>query len=293
MTPLLRDIFILLRPHQWVKNLLVLAAPFFGGVLYTSYGMFFIMLIAFVAFSLASSAGYIANDIADLESDKRHPTKKLRPLAAGRISTHGALVIAVLALLLSITCSLMIGPEFLMIIAAYICLSLLYSFYLRRLVIIDCFSIAIGFVLRIEAGGVASDVVVSNWLLLTTFLLSLLLALGKRRSELTLAVHDPGIIRESLSKYTENFLDTSIAIFATTSIVTYAIYSIEVETRVFLITLPFACYGVLRYIYLVQTAANGDPTESLLRDPPLLLCVILWLAITAFIIYYENIPGLS
>ncbi len=270
----------------------MLAPPFFGGVLFTGWGMAFIMFFAFVAFSLVSSAGYIINDIVDLEADRLHPKKKLRPIASGKVEVTEALVIAICALVGAAAISYNIDAGFLLIIISYMVLSVLYSLFLQRFALIDCFVIAIGFVLRIEAGGMASGTVVSNWLLLTTFVLSLLLALGKRRFELAAASVDPAAHRESLSGYSLNFLDQAITIFATTAIVTYAIYAIEVGSKVFLITVAFACYGVLRYMHLVHSSISGDPTESLFRDPPLLLCVFLWLVLTALIIYHDNLLGL-
>ena len=292
MPSLFRDIVLLLRPHQWVKNLLVLAPPFFGGVLFTGWGMAFIMFFAFLAFSLASSVGYVINDVVDLEADRFHPQKKLRPIASGKVRKAEALVIALAAFVGAVVISYSLDIGFLAIVIAYMVLSVLYSLFLQRFALIDCFVIAIGFVLRIEAGGLASGTVVSNWLLLTTFVLSLLLALGKRRHEFTAAAADPSGHRESLSGYSLNFLDQAITIFATTAIVTYAIYAIEVGSKVFLITVVFACYGVLRYMHLVQSSISGDPTESLLRDPPLLLCVLLWLVLTAVILYHDNLLGL-
>ena len=270
----------------------MLAPPFFGGVLFTGWGMAFIMFFAFVAFSLASSAGYVINDIVDLEADRLHPKKKLRPIASGRVGTAEALVIALCALVGAAIISYSLDTGFLVIVIAYMALSVLYSLFLQRFALIDSFVIAIGFVLRIEAGGMASGTVVSNWLLLTTFVLSLLLALGKRRHELAAAAVDPAGHRTSLSGYSLNFLDQAITIFATTAIVTYAIYAIEVGSKVFLITVVFACYGVLRYMHLVQSSTSGDPTESLLRDPPLLLCVLLWLVLSALIIYQDNFLSL-
>jgi 4-hydroxybenzoate polyprenyltransferase len=289
MSPFFQDIVLLLRPHQWVKNLLVLAPPFFGGVLYTGRGMAFIMFFAFVAFSLASSAGYVMNDIVDRESDRLHPKKRLRPIASGKVGLTEAVVIAVVAFAVSAVISFQLGTWFLLIIIAYLALSLLYSFYLQRFALVDCFVIATGFVLRIEAGGIASGTSVSNWLLLTTFLLSLLLALGKRRFELAAAGGDPAALRESLSGYRLNFLDQAITIFATTTLVTYAIYAIETGSQIFLVTVPLACYGVLRYMYLVQGSISGDPTESLLKDTHLLLCVLIWLVLTTLIIYHQNL----
>ncbi len=292
MRRLVKDLVQVLRPEQWLKNLLVIAPPFFGGVVFSSAEMVVTMLLAFVAFSLASSTGYTINDISDIESDSVHPKKRLRPIAAGRVSVGTAYTLAVITLLLSLGVSYYIGLPFLIIIVVYLLLSFSYSYYFERIVILDVFIIALGFVLRIEAGGVASGVGVSSWLLLTTFLLSLLLAFGKRRYEMVLYRSGEGGFREVLGAYRENFLDTAISIFATTAIVTYSIYAVDIASRAFLLTVPFVCFGVLRYMYLVQTDTSGDPTESLLRDRWLFLCVFVWLLLTGFIIYYENVLGL-
>lgn len=291
MTALFKDIIYILRPQQWVKNFLVLAPPFFGGVLFTSSEMFFKMFLAFIGFSLASSTAYIVNDISDIKSDLMHPKKKLRPVASGRVSISEAIIVALITLTLSIAASLVISKLFMLVTIGYLLLSLSYSFYLERMVIIDVFTIAIGFVLRIEAGGVASGIEVSSWLLLTTFLLSLLLAFGKRRYELVMTNKNRSQFREVLAAYNEKFLNTALGIFATAAIVTYSLYVVEIESKFFLITIPFACYGVLRYMYLVKTDTRGDPTESLLKDKPLFLCVLVWLLISAAIIYFKNIAG--
>ena len=291
MQAFFKDIIYTLRPQQWIKNFLVFAPPFFGGTLFTSSDMLFKMFLAFIGFSLASSTAYIINDISDIESDRFHPQKKLRPLTSGRINMLTAIVLGIITLVLSLAASIEIGIQFLMITAAYLVLTLSYSFYLQKIEIIDVFCIAIGFVLRIEAGGVASGTEVSNWLLLTTFLLSLLLAFGKRRHELVVHNDPENSFREVLSRYNTNFLDTTLGIFATTAIVTYAIYTVEIESRIFLITVPFSIFGVLRYMYLVQTDTRGDPTESLYKDSPLLLSVLLWFLITTAIIYSKNIAG--
>ena len=292
MVRLIKDYIYLLRPEQWLKNLLVLAPPFFGGVLFSNSFMVSTMILSFIAFSLASSTAYVTNDISDIESDKLHPKKKLRPLAAGRVGVSQAVVLAVITLVASLVLSYLVNTGFLIITAVYLLLSLLYSLYFERIVIVDAFIIAIGFVLRIEAGGLASGIGVTSWLLLTTFLLSLLLVFGKRRFELAMVKNKGQSFRKVLADYNEKFLDTALGIFATSALVTYSIYVVGSDSKIFLITIPFACYGVLRYMYLVQTDTSGDPTESLLKDMWLLLCVTIWLVITALIIYFQHISGL-
>ena len=292
MPTILKDLIYLLRPEQWLKNLLVLAPPFFGGVLFTSRGMITEMVLAFIAFSLASSTGYITNDISDIAPDRQHPKKKLRPLASGRVSVAQAAVLALITLVLSIGVSLLVNKGFLIITVVYLVLSLLYSLYLEKIVIVDAFIIAIGFVLRIEAGGLASGIEVTSWLLLTTFLLSLLLVFGKRRFELVMARNKGIAFRNVLTEYNEKFLDTALSIFATSALVTFSIYAVGIKSKVFLITIPFACYGILRYMYLVQTDTSGDPTESLLKDKWLFSCVVIWLLITSLIIYFQDLSGL-
>ena len=292
MPRLFKDYIYLLRPEQWLKNLLVLAPPFFGGVLFSSSEMVISMILAFIAFSLASSTAYVTNDISDKESDKLHPKKKLRPLASGRVGVTEAAVLAVITLIISLVLSFWVNKGFLLITAVYLVLSLLYSFYFERIVIVDAFIIAIGFVLRIEAGGLASGIEVTSWLLLTTFLLSLLLVFGKRRFELTMVKNKEHTFRKVLAQYNEKFLDTALGIFATSALVTYSIYVVGSESKIFLFTIPFACYGILRYMYLVQTDKSGDPTEALLKDKWLFLCVVIWLLATSLIIYFQDISGL-
>jgi len=285
-------IFIrIIRPHQWVKNLLIIAPPFFGGTLFSSEKVMIEMILAFIAFSLASSAGYIINDIADINTDRLHPRKKLRPLASGEIGIAQALVMIAITAAVSMALSLKIAPSFAFVVALYLALDILYSFYIKHIAILGSFSIALGFVLRITAGGAASGVEISSWLFLATFLLSLLLAFGKRRQEL-LSIKGPQEFRKELSNYTTVFLDTAIAIFSTTAIVTYSLYAVDRGPRIFIATVPFVCYGVLRYLYLVQNRGEGDPTEALLSDKALFACVFLWIVVTALIINFNYLLGL-
>ncbi|MGH7807854.1 MAG: UbiA family prenyltransferase, partial [Thermodesulfobacteriota bacterium] len=246
------------------------------------------MVQAFFAFSFASSAGYIINDLYDKEADRHHPKKKSRPIASGRVNTVQAVLLILLALGVSVGLSLRFAQEFIFILFLYLLLDVVYSFSLQHVLILDAFCIALGFVFRIEAGGIASRIQVSTWLFIVTFLLSLLLAFGKRRFELS-SFDNSTSHRKVLAKYTVNFLDSTLAIFSTTAIVTYSIYVVERGVKGLLITVPFVCYGVLRYMYLVQTDSNGDPTETLLKDKGLFICVFLWVVVTAVIIHLQDI----
>lgn len=281
------DYIRLLRPHQWIKNLLIIAPPFFGGAFLADPTIFFKMVQAFFAFSFASSTGYIINDLFDLRTDRLHPIKKFRPIASGSVSVGMSIILLLLTFILSMGLSLRFGEGFILIIILYLILNIAYSLSLQHIVIVDAISIALGFVFRISAGGEASGIEVSSWLFLTTFLLSLLLAFGKRRFELV-SFNNSTAFRRVLAKYRMNFLDTALSIFATTAIVTYSLYAVERGPRAFVITVPFVCYGVLRYMYLVQTDTSGDPTEALLKDKWLFTCVFLWIIATAIIIYFHD-----
>jgi len=285
------DYIRLLRPHQWIKNLLIIAPPFFGGVFLADPTISFKMVQAFFAFSFASSTGYIINDLFDLRTDRLHPIKKFRPIASGSVSVGMSIILLLLTFILSMGLSLRFGEGFILIIILYLILNIAYSLFLQHIVIVDAISIALGFVFRIGAGGEASGIEVSSWLFLTTFLLSLLLAFGKRRFEL-MSFDNSTSFRRVLAKYRMNFLDTALSIFATTAIVTYSLYAVERGPRVFIVTVPFVCYGVLRYMYLVQTDASGDPTEALLKDKWLFSCVFLWIIATAIIIYFQHNPSI-
>ncbi|MEE9251748.1 MAG: decaprenyl-phosphate phosphoribosyltransferase [Thermodesulfobacteriota bacterium] len=281
------DFVRIIRPHQWTKNLLILAPPFFGAVLFFDKHLIINMTVAFFAFSFASSSGYMINDLFDIKTDRLHPQKKHRPIPSGRVGTTHVLVLVALMLCLSLALSLTLGLQFILLILLYLSISLLYSLYLQHVPILDAFSISSGFVIRIGAGGNASGVEISSWLYLTTFLLSLLLAFGKRRYELS-TLENSGDFRKVLSDYSTGFLDSATGIFATISIVTYSLYTVDRGPKSFILTVPFACYGVLRYLYLVQSRQSGDPTEALLSDKWLFLCVFLWIVLTALIVYFPD-----
>lgn len=283
------DILSLLRIHQWIKNLLIFAPPFFAGIFFNNLEMFFHMIVAFFCFSLISSSTYIINDLTDISSDKLHPTKKNRPIPSGRINKYIAVLILLVCFLSSIFLSYSFGTSFLMVLGLYLFLGIAYSLFLQYLVILDAFTIAAGFVLRILAGGYASNTEVSSWLLLTTFLLSVLLAFGKRRYELSIVGKNSAPFRKVLKEYSERFLDAGILIFATTAIVTFSIYAVEIGSKQFLMSVPFACYGVLRYLHIVQRENGVDPTDAFIKDKALSIAVFLWILVSALIVYFDDI----
>jgi decaprenyl-phosphate phosphoribosyltransferase len=276
--------FLVLRTHQWVKNLLVLAPPYFGDVLFSNLDIFLMMTQAFIAFSFASSTVYIINDIFDKQEDIAHPTKKFRPIASDTLDNRSALILACLTFIISIVLSLSFDKSFIFFLIVYLFLNIAYSLFLQYIVFVDAFSIAIGFVLRVEAGGAASSVNVSSWLIIMTVILSLLLAFGKRRFELG-SQEEENKFREVLARYKAMHLDQILVFLGIAAIVSYSLYSFSRGTWGFLMTIPFVCFGVIRYLYLVKTLRMGDPTESFFNDKWLLVCVLIWFLITFIIIY--------
>lgn len=276
--------FLVLRANQWVKNLLVLAPPFFGGTLFSDLDIFLKMTLAFLAFCFASSTVYIINDILDKHEDVAHPTKKFRPIASDTISSRSALVLAFLMFIMSLSLALSFHKSFIIFLAAYLILNIAYSLFLQYLVFVDAFSIAVGFILRIEAGGVASSIAVSSWLIVMTVILSLLLAFGKRRFELGSEAQETKF-REVLARYEPMLLDRILLVLGLAAIVSYSLYSFSRGTWGFVITIPFVCFGVLRYLYLVRTLRMGDPTESFFNDRWLLACVSIWFLINVIVIF--------
>ena len=243
-----------------------------------------------MSFSLVSSAGYILNDLVDLESDSQHPVKKNRPVTSGRIKTNTAIIFGLILLTLGIFIGLEISLLFVLILICYLALTTSYTLGLKNIVIIESFCIAGGFLLRIIAGRVASGVLISGWLILATLFLSLLLAFGKRKSELNLTHESPNF-RKILNDYNSRFLDNGMVIFSTASMITYSIYLINKDIDSIVVTIPFVCFGMLRYLYLVQVKLKGDPTDALFKDYWLLLCVIVWLVFTGIFIHFHNSIG--
>lgn len=286
------SLFRALRPAQWTKNLIVFAALIFGQRLLDPTSVLQAM-VAFLAFCALSGVVYLLNDIVDRDADRRHPLKRHRPIAAGHLSVPVAVASGAVLLTLATAGAVWLGMAFLVHAGGYVALQVAYSLGLKRQVILDVLSIALGFVIRASAGGAAIGVPVSQWLLVCTILLALFLALAKRRHEITLLGEDATRHRAILEEYTPYLVDQMIAVVTASTLMGYAFYTVSSDTVERFgtpwlgLTLPFPLYGIFRYLYLVhRRSQGGSPTELLLADKPLLLCVALWGATTIALIYH-------
>lgn len=283
----------LLRPHQWLKNIFVFLPLFFDKkLLHIDYLVNAIW--AFAAFSLAASAIYCLNDIMDIEADKRHPKKRLRPLASGKITKAQAYVIMVILILasLAIACIAFGNKSLLAIIAIYIVLNIGYCIRLKHIAIVDVFIIASGFCLRVAAGGMATDIWISQWIILQTFLLALFLAFAKRRDDVVLFNRDGSKARKNINRYNLEFLNNAISIVATMTMMCYIMWCVSEEviarmgTNQLYITAVFALMGVMRYLQITMVDnKSGSPTKILLKDRFIHFCVAGWVATFLVLIY--------
>jgi len=300
----------LLRPKQWIKNFAVFAAIIFTGELF-DIPVFTKVLLAFLIFCTLSSAIYIINDIFDIEKDRMHPFKRFRPLANKELSIEFAVVFAIILAITSLFLSTIISPGFLILVLVYLSLQVLYSISLKNIEILDILALAAGYILRVYAGESASGFHISVWLVLTTVALSLFIAVGKRRSELTLISHTTHInkdaIRQTLSHYTEGLLDVYASIFATTTFIFYSLFTFlenpqglkigisfflpdflpsSFQRKWLMITILPVVYGLMRYLQDIYEKHEGEsPEKVLLSDTPLLTTVILWVLLVIIVIY--------
>ncbi len=280
------------RIHQWSKNFLIFAALIFSKNLMN--GAFLLQtVLGFFSFCLLSSSVYLLNDVIDAEKDKLHPTKRQRPIAAGQLSKGLALITATCLAASSVGLAVLIEEtkEFSIIIAAYLATNICYSAFLKKIVIADIVTLAIGFLFRVKAGGALIAVSLSPWLILCTFFTASFLTCCKRRSELSQIEGEPEA-RKVLADYSFPILDVLIAMTASVSMMTYALYTVAEETvkgfgtTGIIYTLPVVLFGMGRYIFLVyRRKAGEDPAADILRDPGVVLAVILWLAIAFFAVY--------
>jgi 4-hydroxybenzoate polyprenyltransferase len=284
------------RPKQWTKNLLVFMAFFFTidqewdlAEIETGVRFFAKSAIAFVLFSALSGAVYLVNDIVDVEKDRQHPRKRFRPIASGKLPVPlaqvGAAILAVAGLAVAYALEPLLG----LVAALYLTTMLFYSFMLKKIVLLDVFSIAAGFILRAVAGAAVLQVPISPWLYICTGLGALFIALSKRRSELALAGEDAAKQRDILNTYSVPLLDQFVAVVAPATVVSYALYTVTSENLpendAMLLTVPFVVYGLFRYMFLVHRKGLGEaPEDILITDVPLIISIVLWLATAATVL---------
>ncbi|MGE0448890.1 MAG: decaprenyl-phosphate phosphoribosyltransferase [Vicinamibacterales bacterium] len=290
------SLLLSLRPGQWTKNLLVFAPLLFAVKLFEPVSVARAGG-AFVLFCALSSVIYLFNDVMDRDSDRRHPLKRLRPIASGEITVPVALGTALVLGAGALAAAYTLGRNFGLIATLYVALQAFYSGPLKHIVIIDVLTIAIGFVLRAVAGAVVLDVEISHWLLVCTILLALFLALAKRRHELVLLADGATSHRPILGEYSAYLLDQMIGVVTASTLIAYIFYTISPETQQKFgtewlgLTIPFPLYGIFRYLYLVHRRdGGGSPSDLLLNDRPLLACVTLWVVAVVLIVYHPFVP---
>ncbi|MFC9710309.1 decaprenyl-phosphate phosphoribosyltransferase [Paenibacillus sp. NPDC056933] len=277
MSNTITGLFKLLRPKQWTKNGLLFAALLFSfeeirteTILST--------LLGFILFSLVAGCVYILNDYVDRDRDRQHPVKRFRPLASGQVNPTHALLFGIVLLLLSVSTAFVLNSLFGVLCIVYFLLNVSYSFVLKHLVILDMMTIAAGFVLRAIAGGVLIHVPFTPWFLICTMLLSLFLAIGKRRNELTLLEGNTGSHRKVLDNYSITLLDQFNTIVTTATIISYSLFTFTSDRTIHLMwTIPLVIYGMFRYLYLIHMKnQGGSPDRVLFEDKPILITVILY-----------------
>jgi len=285
----LHAFFQLVRPKQWTKNLVVFAGLMFTAS-FLNVELLFKVIQAFIIYCFASGAIYIINDIKDMESDRHHPEKKHRPLAAKQITPDLAMIGALVLVLTSLSWSMVLSRVFALTVLIYLLLNIAYTLGLKHYVILDVFIITTGFVLRAAAGAWVIAVPISSWLLIVTTLLSLFLGFAKRRHELiTMGDHAPSH-RRSLEEYSPKLLDQFMSVVSSATIIAYSLYAFTSPTarkhHYLMLTVPFVIYGIMRYLYLVyQRNLGGSPELILLRDKPLIVVILLWIIAVGFILH--------
>jgi 4-hydroxybenzoate polyprenyltransferase len=287
----LRGLLRTMRPQQWTKNGFIYAALIFDGKLF-NIGLFLQTTLTAICFCLIASAVYIMNDLVDIEKDRLHPRKRLRPLPSGELQPRIALVAAVTLTLVSLGTALWLDPWIACILTIYLASNAAYSFYLKNIVLIDVMVLSLGFLLRVVAGVEIVQVEnFSPWLYVCVTLLALFLGFGKRRHEIALLEGEAASHRPSLEEYNVHLLDQIMGIVTTSMLVAYTFYTFDAETALardgrMLLTVPFVFYGIVRYLYLIHIKKlGGAPDELLLKDRAMFITMALWVLTVVVLIY--------
>lgn len=308
MGEILYAIFKTIRPRQWLKNVGLFTTIFFTGNLFDGK-LLLQTCLGFVAFCLLASSNYIVNDVLDASSDRKHPFKKFRPVASGKLPIPIAISVSVAFIIIGLYVSSLLGGAFLLLATIFVALQYSYSLFLKKISVIDILTITVGYFIRVYAGEAATGLHISVWVALAALSLALFLAIGKRRAELTLIQGYGGVLprdtRESLSHYSEKLLDTYTAMFANSTFITYALYtflerpanqglffksysdfSMDIGSRKWMMaSIPFVLFGIMRYMQLIYEGQGESPEKILTSDLPLLMTVILW-AVTVLVVIY-------
>ena len=286
---MLKELLITMRPHQWYKNLVLFVSIIFSLNI-RNLQMWSIAILAFFVFCLISGGEYIINDIIDREKDRNHPKKQKRPIASGMLKLNHALLFAIILIIGGLIASYFINIQFMILSISYILLILLYSLILKHIIIVDMLVISIGFVIRAIAGGVAINVFVSPWLIVCTFLVALFLAIAKRRHEVVLLGDEGKNHRKILSEYSTMVLDQMMSIATAALIISYSMYTFLSNNYYMMLTIPFAIYGIFRYLLLVHLSNFGGEAEMLFKDRGMQICIALW-GVTAIGVLYIGKSG--
>lgn len=284
-----KDILFSMRPKQWYKNLVL-----FIGILF-SLNLFHIELwvnaiSGFVIFCLLSGSIYIINDYLDVDKDRKHPKKCKRPMASGRLKKNHALSFAIIFVGISFFWSYLINLPFLAMTLMFFVLIMIYSLYLKEIIIVDIMVISTGFVIRAIAGCLVIGVLVSPWLIICAFLMALFLAIGKRRHELALLKDKASDHRRILEGYSPKMLDQMTAITTTSLIMSYSLYTFFAKNVYIMFTIPLAFYGIFRYMFLIDSKEMGGEPELLFMDKGIVLSMVLWIGIVFWVLYLNKWP---
>lgn len=285
---MIKELVISMRPKHWYKNLVIFIGIVFSLKL-LNLSLWVDVIAAFAVFCVISGCLYLINDIIDSDKDKNHPKKRNRPIPSGKLKVQHAWISAVILLIIAFAVSYLIGIWFLASAVAFFLLILIYSLFLKQFIIVDIMIISTGFVIRAIAGCAAAGVIVSPWLIICAFLLALFLAIGKRRHELVVLGKNAGNHRKILDGYSTGMLDQMMNITTSALIMSYSIYTFNTGKIFMMITIPFAFYGLFKYIYMVHAENFGGEPEMLFKDKGMLLSMALWAILVIVVLYGSSI----
>jgi 4-hydroxybenzoate polyprenyltransferase len=290
---LIKNLIVSFRINNWIKNLLVFSALLFSKNLLNPF-LFLKTLYVFIIFCFLSSSIYILNDVIDIKNDRQHPFKKERPIASGHISIKSALITATLILAVILPLAFLLNKNLGFLVAAYIVINILYSFFIKKIVILDVFFLSTGFIIRVFAGGAVIGIIPSYWLMLCIFFLSLFLGFAKRNYELKKMQEHKSIYKD------RKFLNLVLYLFSAISIIIYVMYTVSTRTvEVYgdfrlAFTIPFVVFGIIRYLYLNLSGEKTiDPISIILRDKISGINLFLWFTLVLYLVYFYKTPGAS